>query len=647
MTIIPDHIAQEPMLTEALLPPSHEVARKVLRELGSILGSVIRKAEGERLFNLIEDIRRLTLKVHCEELPEDQVALTHLLNNLAPHDTIIVLRAFTYFIHFGNIAEDFAQSEVIREEQIRQGSDLPLFSQLQRKLDASGLSQSTIREQLKSIQVTPVLTAHPTEVQRKSVIDVERRIADILQRRCRELLTPTQSHELNTELHASIEVLWRTRLLRNTRLTVVDEINNVLAYFPRTLLTAAPACQRLVSKYLGATPQPLVRLGTWVGGDRDGNPNVTAATLEHAIHSGSEIILKHYSDELIQLIRELPLCDARCSVTNEVMALAASAINYSAHNQDEPYRLALSRIQTRLKATRQRLLENTKTADSYSDPDLLLADLQALQVSLEQQELTHILNGRLSNLIHAVQHFGFHLASLDLRQCSDVNEKVVKEIIGHALLCADYTELSETDKVDLLLSLLQTKRPVLDQYHEWSALAKRELDVLRMAAQIQKNYGFGALENHIVSHCQSVSDLFEILLLAREAGCVREGQCSLNIIPLFETIEDLQRAPEIMDQWLSEPLVRQSLENRGGWVEIMLGYSDSNKDGGFFTANWELHKAGVTLHNTCIAKGFKVRFFHGRGGPYAEEEVRVTQQFLLSLPIQSWVSCVLQNKVRL
>ncbi|SFO92042.1 Phosphoenolpyruvate carboxylase, type 1 [Ectopseudomonas composti] len=614
MTINPFHARKVLIQARDGMPDAGERARLLLRELGSILGQVIHQAEGERLFNLIEDIRRLTLKIHCDGQSKDQQALTDLLRTLSAADAIVVLRAFTYFIHLGNVADDVALSENVRERQIRQGDDLSLFGSLQQRMRDAGLSEAQIRERLHETQVMPVLTAHPTEVQRKSVIDVERRITDLLQRRSREQLTPSQLHAIQAELHASIEVLWRTRLLRNTRLTVQDEINNVLAYFPRTLLAAVPACQQLASHHLGQTSQPLVRLGSWVGGDRDGNPNVTAETLTHAVRSGAELIFCHYQEQLAHLVRELPLCDARSPVTEEVRALAEVASDCSAHHQDEPYRRALRHIQVRLHATQERLLGGNSTSLSYVSPENFLDDLQAIHNSLKQHGLGHVTQGRLASFVQAVRHFGFHMATIDLRQCSDVHEQVICEVLAHADICDDYSQLSEEGKVSLLDGLLNTARPVLDTHHHWSSKTQRELDVLTMAARIQHDYGSKALENHIVSHCRSVSDLLEILLLARESGCMNDGLCSLNIVPLFETIADLRRAPVIMGQWLALPLVRSMLDKRGGWVEIMLGYSDSNKDGGFLSANWELHKAGRALRDACVAQGFKVRFFHGRGG---------------------------------
>lgn len=595
-----------------------DLARSLLRELGGILGEVIRESEGERLFSLIESIRRLSLSGYDQGLRTDQAELTTLLAALSVDDAIVVLRAFTYFIHLSNLAEDVAQDEAECERKMLDATGSPLFAELARRLSAAGLSAAAISARLADVQVMPVLTAHPTEVQRKSVIDVERRIADLLQRRCRERLTQEQRSRLEDELRGCVEVLWRTRLLRNTRLTVADEIRNVLAYFPRTLLAAVPACQQRAVQYLGAVERPLIRLGSWVGGDRDGNPNVSAETLEFAIRCGAGLVLEHYVEQVACLVRELPVCLARSAVTPEVAVLAEDASACSEHRQDEPYRRALLGIQERLQATQSCLGEECASADSspraYAAPAQLLVDLQVLHSSLVAHGLAFAAQGRLATLIQAVQHFGFHLASLDLRQCSDVHEQVVAEILAHAGISIDYVALSEAEKVTLLTGLLTSQRPVLDPHQQWSDLCQRELGVLVMARKIQRKYGAQAVENHIVSHSQSVSDLLEILLLARETGFMQGTQCSLNIVPLFETIGDLQRAPALMRDWLALPPVREMLAGRDGWVEIMLGYSDSNKDGGFISANWELHKAGLALRQVCASQGYRVRFFHGRGG---------------------------------
>jgi len=608
---------------------SHELRRQLVRELGSLLGDTIRRAEGERMFELIERIRQLSVASHAKGQTADQVELSRLLQSLVLKDAIVVLRAFTYFSHLTNLAEDVARRECEREEETACDNGLPLLSALIVRIQEQAMSPELVAARLEEACVFPVLTAHPTEVQRKSVSDIERRMSDLLQRRCREILPDHQRIRLDAELRACVEVLWRTRLLRNTRLTVIDEIENVLAYFPRTLLEAVPLCQRAASEALTAVSAtapdvPLVRVGSWVGGDRDGNPNVSADTLAYAVRSAADIALSHYANELKALAAELPLCTMYTQVSAQLADLAERSSDISEHRADEPYRRALLGMGSRLAATRAQLAlasasgsegeTDTTRSEPYRFPEELLADLQTLKSSLTEHGFEHAASGRLTTLMHAVRCFGFHLATIDLRQCSDVHCEVVQAILAQAGVNARYADLPEAEKVTLLQNLLATPRPVLDAHHAWSPLCERELGIFHTARRLQALYGSACVENYIVSHCESVSDMLEVQLLARETGCIYGNSIGLNIVPLFETIPDLERAPDIMRAWLSLPAVRAMLEHKDRRVEIMLGYSDSNKDGGYLTANWALYQAGRALSEACRESGYRVRFFHGRGG---------------------------------
>jgi len=617
-----------------------ERTRQLVRELGSILGETIRHCEGDRVFVLVERIRQLSLEQNDNPQEHGQTELGALLKSLDTSDAIVVLRAFTYFAHISNIAEDVAWREEAREQQSACDSGMPMLSMLIKDMGQQGISYDQVAARINEICIYPVLTAHPTEVQRKSVSDIERRMSDLLERRCREIMPRFEREEIDLELRSCIEVLWRTRLLRNTRLSVIDEIHNVLAYFQRTLLQAVPQCQRIANETLEATvgaqlENPLVRVGSWVGGDRDGNPNVNMETLSYAGACAAEIILTHYAAEIKALSAELPMCAMYCDVPNDIKELAARSFDDSAHRADEPHRRALMGIGDRIRATidmvhqtlspekaatrnQFRTLPGASTAESYPSSSAFLDDLYSVKDALEKYGMTAAFKGRLRNLIESIRCFGFHLTTIDLRQSSDVHCQVISEILAHAGFTSQYSTLDEECKVALLSELLSNPRPVFDVHHAWSDVCVREMGILRVASILRGKLGRSCVENYIISHCESVSDLLEVMLLVRESGCVNEGKIALQIVPLFETIVDLDRAPQIMGKWLSLPLVRNQLstEHSGQFrrIEIMLGYSDSNKDGGYLSANWELFRAGRRLSDVCRDMGFRVRFFHGRGG---------------------------------
>jgi phosphoenolpyruvate carboxylase len=442
------------------------------------------------------------------------------------------------------------------------------------------------------------------------------------------------------QLKARVVQLWQTRLLRFTKLTVADEIDNALSYYQATFLSQIPRLYRELEDGLGkAAAQgiaPFLRMGQWIGGDRDGNPFVTAQTLQHALRSQADMVLRHHLTQLHLLGSELSMSGMLVPVTADMQALAEKSPDTNAHRQDEPYRRALTGMYARLAATLHDLTggEAARHAvapqDAYTSPHELMADLKVIDASLcahHAQALTH---ARLKPLLRAVEVFGFHLATIDLRQSSDKHEEAVSELLATARVHPHYSGLDEASKQALLLQQLNDARALRVPHAQYSAHTQSELAIFEAAREGRQRCGTQAIRHAIISHTETVSDLLEVLLLQKETGLLQgllaEGaQADLIVVPLFETIEDLRNAAPIMRDYFALPGIRAMVQSglADGYCEqdIMLGYSDSNKDGGIFTSNWELYRAEtalVTLFDALNANDtqhhLRLRMFHGRGG---------------------------------
>src|SRR5689334_20496650 len=600
------------------------------RLLGRLLGDVLRAQTGESGYARIEAIRQTAIglrRASADDAPSIKDELAGLLNALPIAQTLDVVRAFSYFSHLANIAEDVHQNRRRRAHAIA-GSP-PQAGSVAHALDrlrAAGIAESTLRAVLAEALVSPVLTAHPTEVQRKSILDAEREIARLLQWRDRSALTPEEDEAMRTGLYRQVLSLWQTAMVRLSTLQVSDEIENGLAYYRYTFLDEIPRLytaleDRFAREY--GTPlaaPPLLRMGSWIGGDRDGNPFVVAETLQYASRVQASLVLLHHLSEIHQLGAELSLSNRLVAPTERLLALAAAAQDSNPHRGDEPYRQALTGIYSRLAATARELADCTPpraphaVLPPYQAPAELLADLDVIAESLATHGAEQLAAGRLRLLRRAVGVFGFHLAALDLRQNSDVHAEVVGELLARAGVHSDYAALDEAQRVRLLSAELSDPR-LLDTPHvARSPTLQSEIAVLHAAADIHQRFGAAALPNYVISKCQSLSDLLEVAVLLKEAGLLTPNRLAVNIVPLFETIADLERCGDVMASAFRLPSYQRWLASRGGWQEVMLGYSDSNKDGGFVTANWALYEAEVKLVDTFRSFDVKLRLFHGRGG---------------------------------
>ncbi|MBK6713874.1 MAG: phosphoenolpyruvate carboxylase [Burkholderiales bacterium] len=605
-----------------------------IRLLGRILGEVIREQEGREAYELIERVRQLSVAYRLKQDDSAGKALARLLKNLSADQTVSVIRAFSYFSHLANIAED--RHHVRRREVHERNGDLQegsLAMCFERLADAD-IRAADIAKTLSQAYISPVLTAHPTEVQRKSILDAERAVAELIGARD-GLHTQRERDDNEALLRARVTQLWQTRMLRYTKLTVSDEIENALSYYHATFLRQIPRMYREVESHLrGHEVASFFRMGHWIGGDRDGNPFVTAETLRTALARQSETALRCYLTEVHLLGGELSTSQLLAPVTTAMHALAERSPDRNPHREDEPYRRALTGVYARLAATlheltgTEALRHAVAPQDPYASAEEFLADLKVIEASLRHHHAQALIAPRLAPLMRAVQVFGFHLATVDLRQSSDKHEDVVAELLATARIEADYSALDEGARRALLLRMLNDARPLRVIGAEYSEHAQSELAIFETAREMLARFGRHALRHYIISHTEDVSDLLEVLLLQKEVGLLRgtldsDGAVNdLIVVPLFETIADLRNAAPIMRDFYALPGVAGLIQRSGvdgkGEQDVMLGYSDSNKDGGFFTSNWELYAAEtalVELFDTLgKSHGITLRLFHGRGG---------------------------------
>jgi phosphoenolpyruvate carboxylase len=604
--------------------------RDDIRLLGRILGDTIREQSGEAVFDIVEKIRQRSVRFRRDEDATARRDLEVTLNSLPPADAIAVIRAFGFFSHLANIAED--RHHIRRTRAHLLGASAPregtMAFALARTREA-GVPLARLAAFFAGAMVVPVLTAHPTEVRRKSTIDREREVADLLAERDSSSATVAELRANEAALRRTILILWQTSPLRGTGRRVIDEVANGLSYYDHTFLSALPRFYADLEEELAAAGTALagelpsfLRMGSWIGGDRDGNPFVTAETLRAALRAQCGRVLRHYLDELHQLGGELSLDRRLVDISNMLEELAARSPDRSANRRTEPYRRAIAGIYARLAATARTLddLEIPRRAvgdvPPYGDSKAFLADLTILERSLVANGSGILAKGRLKHLRRAVDVFGFHLAGLDLRQNSDVHERCVGELLSLVAPDSDYAGLAEPERVRLLLAELCTARLLSSPFLAYSAETEGELAILRAAAEAHRRYGQASVPHYVISKTTSISDLLETAVLLKEAGLLRprEGALDVDIVPLFETIEDLRHCGDLMDALLGLPEYRRLLESRGRVQEVMLGYSDSNKDGGFLTSGWELYKAEIALVEVFSRHGVKLRLFHGRGG---------------------------------
>jgi phosphoenolpyruvate carboxylase len=583
-----------------------------IRFLGKLLGDVIRAYGGEALFRRIEYIRAASVDRHRGVAGADKIDPG--LDRLSLDETLEFVRSFMLFSMLANLAED---RQGIAAEP---GADVEHAIS---RLKAHGIGADQVAQLLDNALIAPVLTAHPTEVRRKSMIDHRNRIAELMRLRDEGVAETPDGDLIEEAILRQVTLLWQTRVLRFERLYVADEVETALSYLSDVFLPTLPALYARWDRALGSRVPPFLKPGNWIGGDRDGNPFVTADSLRLTLARSAEAVLSHYLDAVHALGAELSISSHRAKTDAAVAALADMSGDNAASRSDEPYRRALSGIYARLAATYRYLTGKTAPrpgalkGQPYHDPAAFRADLATIAHGLAAHGGESLASsGALGRLIRSVDIFGFHLATLDLRQNSAVHERVIAELLKIAGVEADYAALDEDARIALLRRELASPRPLASRYASYSDETASELAIVHAAAEAHQRYGVAAIRQYIVSMAQSVSDLLEVHVLLKEAGLYIPGdapQAHIMAVPLFETIGDLDAAPAIMRAWFALPEVAAIGQARGH-QEVMIGYSDSNKDGGYLTSTWGLSKGSTALKPVFGEAGIGMQLFHGRGG---------------------------------
>ncbi|UYY76107.1 phosphoenolpyruvate carboxylase [Sphingomonas sp. R1] len=581
-----------------------------IRFLGRLLGDVIRVYGGEELFKRIEYIRATSVDRHRGVA--GAAAIDSGLDRLTLDETLDFVRGFMLFSMLANLAED--------RQGVATEKDADVAAALER-LAKSGIGHEPVMALLEHALVSPVLTAHPTEVRRKSMIDHKNRIAELMRLRDQGVTETPDGDQVEEAILRQIALLWQTRVLRREKLGVPDEVETALSYFRDVFLPVLPALYARWDRALGDRAPSFLRPGSWIGGDRDGNPFVTAESMRFALARSAETVLDHYLESVHALGAELSISTEHVEVPEAVLQLAEVSGDTGKSRSDEPYRRALTGIYARLSATHEKLVGKRPGRPSpipaapYGHPSEFREDLVAIARGLAGSGPLAT-GGALGRLIRAVETFGFHLATLDMRQNSAIHQRVVAELLQSAGVCDDYAALDEPARIALLRRELANARPLTSPYAVYSEETASELAIVREAAAAHARYGRDCIRHYIVSMAQSVSDLLEVHILLKEAGLYVPGetpQAHIMAIPLFETIADLEAAPPIMEAWLGLPEVAAIAAARGH-QEVMIGYSDSNKDGGYLTSTWQLSRGSTALKPVFEQAGLAMQLFHGRGG---------------------------------
>jgi phosphoenolpyruvate carboxylase len=583
-----------------------------VRFLGKLLGDVIRTYGGDKLLDRIEAIRAASVDRYRGIANPRGLAAGW--ESLSLDETLAFVRSFMLFSMLANLAEDRQGAAAEKDSTLAAAVDF-LRRQGVKLADAASLLDHAL--------ITPVLTAHPTEVMRKSMLDHRNRIAALMAQRDLGSKETATGEVIEDAIAAQIAFLWQTRALRHERLYVADEVDTALTYLRDIFLPVMPALYARWERLLGKRPKSFLRLGSWIGGDRDGNPHVTADSLRLALGRASQALLADYLQQLNALGAELSLSSELAAVSEPLEELAQRGGDVNPARADEPYRRAITGMYARLAATYQSLTGRmpprpaSVEASAYPDAASLRADLEVLEDSLKSKSQVRLNGGgSLARLNRAVETFGFHLATLDLRQNADVHGRVVAELLKVAGVAQDYPALREPERIALLRRELTSERLLASPYASYSPETLSELGIVRAAAEAHRRYGPDCIRFYIISKCESVSDLLEVNILLKEAGLYRaHGTASAAImaVPLFETIADLEGSADVMQAWLQLPETA-AITRAFGFQEVMVGYSDSNKDGGYLTSVWSLHQASRKLASVFEQHATSMQIFHGRGG---------------------------------
>ncbi|MCA0171857.1 phosphoenolpyruvate carboxylase [Bacillus sp. RAR_GA_16] len=605
---------------------SHHVAlRRDINMLGSLLGDVLVQHGGKELLEMVESIREKTKSLRTEADLETSQQLKETIQTLQPPMRKQVIRAFALYFHLVNIAEQNHRIrrrrdyQMLEEEQSQPGS-IPHAISLLKKNNVPG---ELIEDTLSSLSLELILTAHPTEATRRSVLEIHKRIANSLQQLDNPLLTKREQKALRADLLNEITILWQTDELRHKKPSVMDEVNMGLFYFEETLFEVLPQIHQELEECLQEhypdakweVPN-ILKFGSWIGGDRDGNPFVTPEVTWNTLIRQREVVISKYKESVKNLMRQLSQSTNRISICSELMESIEEDKRQLPNAKEwgvphEAYRVKLAYVLEKL--------TEVNRENGYKNTEQFIADLKLISNSLRQHfpEGAHF--SELNKLIRQASLFGFHLATLDVRNHSGEHEGAIAEILSRVNMARDYAALEEEEKVQLLTSILEDPRPVLSTYEDYSEKTRKIIDIFTMIKKAHQEFGTKSISVYLISMTRSASDLLEVLVLAKEANIYRlhaDGsvESDLNIAPLLETIDDLKAGPSIMKKLFDLPVYKNHLAEVGNRQEIMLGYSDGSKDGGTLTANWKLYQAQQEISSIASDRNLRLKFFHGRGG---------------------------------
>ncbi|HGR5584580.1 phosphoenolpyruvate carboxylase [Streptococcus pneumoniae] len=577
------------------------------------------------LTELLEDITKNMLApetfekiIQLKELStqEDYQGLNRLVTSLSNDEMVYISRYFSILPLLINISEDVDLAYEINHQN---NIDQDYLGKLSTTIKLVAEKENAV-EILEHLNVVPVLTAHPTQVQRKSMLDLTNHIHSLLRKYRDVKLGLINKDKWYNDLRRYIEIIMQTDMIREKKLKVTNEITNAMEYYNSSFLKAVPHLtteyKRLAQAHgLNLKQAKPITMGMWIGGDRDGNPFVTAKTLKQSALTQCEVIMNYYDKKIYQLYREFSLSTTIVNVSKQVREMARQSKDNSIYREKELYRRALFDIQSKIQATKTYLIEDEEVGTRYETANDFYKDLIAIRDSLLENKGESLISGDFVELLQAVEIFGFYLASIDMRQDSSVYEACVAELLKSAGIHSRYSELSEEEKCDLLLKELEEDPRILSATHaEKSELLAKELAIFKTARVLKDKLGDDVIRQTIISHATSLSDMLELAILLKEVGLVDTERARVQIVPLFETIEDLDHSEETMRKYLSLSLAKKWIDSRNNYQEIMLGYSDSNKDGGYLSSCWTLYKAQQQLTAIGDEFGVKVTFFHGRGG---------------------------------
>lgn len=629
---------------------NHQLLRRDVRFLGNILGEVLVHQGGNELLGIVEKIREMSKTLRAHFVPEIYEEFKTAIAALSPDVRRSVIRAFAVYFQLVNIAEQNHRIRRKRDyersagETVQPGSIESIVSGMK----ADGVPAEDLYSIIHGTSLELFMTAHPTEAMRRAILDIHKRIAEEMMELDNPTLTHRERERLREKLRSEVVTLWQTNELRDRKPTVLDEVRNGLYYFDETLFDAIPdvyeELERCLSKYypdLKWHVPPFLRFGSWIGGDRDGNPSVRSNVTWETLLMHRHQALEKYEESLRRGLQLLSFSTTLVHVTDELLASIEkdrAEVDVKPEllwrNDSEPYRVKLTYMIARIQHTRN---GSPKAQERYASPEAFIEDLKVIDRSLRSHFADYPADSFAAKLIRQVELFGFHLASLDIRQHSREHEAAMQEILAKMGIADDYSSLSEGDKVQLLRRLLDDPRPLTSPYFEYSESTQEVLDVVRTVRRAQDEFGARAVRSYLISMSEAASDILEVMLLAKEAGLFYKHsdgtvQASIQAVPLFETIDDLHAAPDIMRSLFRMPTYLQSIEALDGIQEIMLGYSDSNKDGGMLTANWELRVALQAITDAANEFGVKLKFFHGRGGALGRGGMPLNRSILAQPP---------------